>query len=276
MDGRTRVREGVFFERIDALKNDPERKRLKKSEEQYRGEIEDQRRATITEHGIGESALHIALMIERIILMKAYRVDVSWYCYWVLDPMFRKIARDHQLSLTQTWFLKPDEIIELLSGGTIDVDQLNWRSTMYALEFHDGKFCEYYGEAAQNAYGYLEQTTAHSGEAVSELIGDMGSPGSAAGIVKIVNTADDMRKMEKGNILVSHITNPRLVPAMKLAAAIVADIGGVTSHAAIVSRELQIPCVIGTKIATQVLKDGDRVEVDADSAIVRYTSPVAQ
>lgn len=69
--------------------------------------------------------------------------------------------------------------------------------------------------------------------------------------------------------MVSIATDPDVVPAMKMAAAIVTEQGGITSHAAIVSRELGVPCVIGTKIATQVLKDGDTVEVDATKGVVK-------
>ena len=69
--------------------------------------------------------------------------------------------------------------------------------------------------------------------------------------------------------MVSQITAPELMPAIKKAIAIVTDIGGMLSHAAIISRELNIPCIIGTKIASEVLKDGDMVEVDADKGVVR-------
>jgi pyruvate,water dikinase len=65
------------------------------------------------------------------------------------------------------------------------------------------------------------------------------------------------------------MTRPEYVPLMRLALAIVTDEGGITCHAAIVSRELKKPCIIGTKIATQVLHDGDLVEVDADAGVVR-------
>lgn len=81
--------------------------------------------------------------------------------------------------------------------------------------------------------------------------------------------AKDMPKMRPGDILVSIATDPDIVPAMKKASAIVTEQGGITSHAAIVSRELGIPCVIGTKIATRVLKDGDKVVVDATRGIVK-------
>ncbi len=65
------------------------------------------------------------------------------------------------------------------------------------------------------------------------------------------------------------MTHPEFLSLMKQASAIVTDEGGVTCHAAIVARELGIPCVIGTKMATKVLKDGDEVEVDADKGIVK-------
>jgi len=65
------------------------------------------------------------------------------------------------------------------------------------------------------------------------------------------------------------MTRPEFVPLMKKAAAIITDEGGITSHAAIISREMNIPCIIGTKIATKIFKDGDLVEVDADKGIVK-------
>jgi len=89
------------------------------------------------------------------------------------------------------------------------------------------------------------------------------------GFVKVINTVSDMYKMDHKNVLVSVQTNPELVPVMKKAAAIVTDLGGITCHAAIVSRELGVPCVIGTRIATKVLHDGDLVEVDATNATVK-------
>lgn len=65
------------------------------------------------------------------------------------------------------------------------------------------------------------------------------------------------------------MTNPGIVPAMKQAAAIVTDLGGITSHAAIIARELKKPCLIGTKIATRIFKDGDLAEVDANKGFIK-------
>jgi len=93
--------------------------------------------------------------------------------------------------------------------------------------------------------------------------------------VKIVNLPKDMAKMKANDILVSIATTPDLVPAIKKAAAIVTDIGGITCHAAIISRELGIPCVVGTRIATKALRDGDTVDVNATHGkiyIIRKTN----
>jgi phosphohistidine swiveling domain-containing protein len=99
--------------------------------------------------------------------------------------------------------------------------------------------------------------------------GTPASPGVATGTVKIVNSVKDLAKIKKGDILVSHATGPELLPGMQKSGAIITDEGGVACHAAITARELRIPCVVGTKIATQVLKDNDLVEVNADRGIVK-------
>jgi pyruvate,water dikinase len=96
-----------------------------------------------------------------------------------------------------------------------------------------------------------------------------GKRGYGAGVAKVVLTPDEAGKaMQKGNILVTDMTNPDFVPFMKIASAIVTDRGGVTSHAAIVSRELSIPCVVGTENATEVMKTGQEYTVDSRNGII--------
>lgn len=106
-------------------------------------------------------------------------------------------------------------------------------------------------------------------DGVAELSGQVAQPGKASGQVRLIFGPQHNIKVKKGDILVSVSTSPQLLPAMKLAAAFVTDMGGITSHAAIVSRELKKPCVVGTKVATKILRDGDLVEVDADKGIIK-------
>jgi len=109
---------------------------------------------------------------------------------------------------------------------------------------------------------------------IQEVKGFVAYSGYAKGIVKIVLTVEDIDKVNEGDILVSSATNPDLMLAMRKAAAFVTDTGGIMSHAAIVSREMKKPCVVGTKIATHALKDGDMVEVDAKAGVVRILKKV--
>ncbi|MEK6819309.1 MAG: putative PEP-binding protein [Nanoarchaeota archaeon] len=90
------------------------------------------------------------------------------------------------------------------------------------------------------------------------------SPGVASGTVKVVYNLEDLEKVKSGDVLVTEMTNPDMVVSMERAAAIVTDEGGITSHAAIVSREMGIPCVVGTGGATKKLKDGDAITVDGN------------
>ncbi|PKX78574.1 phosphoenolpyruvate synthase [Lactiplantibacillus plantarum] len=104
------------------------------------------------------------------------------------------------------------------------------------------------------------------------------SPGLASGVVHVIDNPKDIDQFKQGEVLVTLMTSPDWVPAMKKAAAIVTNNGGMTCHAAIVSREMQIPCIVGTKskkvAATDVLKTGDVVTVDAKNGVV-YQGKVA-
>ncbi|MFD0896301.1 phosphoenolpyruvate synthase [Loigolactobacillus binensis] len=98
------------------------------------------------------------------------------------------------------------------------------------------------------------------------------SPGFASGVVHVIDDPKDIDQFKEGEVLVTLMTSPDWVPAMKKAAAIVTNNGGMTCHAAIVSREMQIPCIVGTRsknlAATDALKDGDIVTVDAKNGVV--------
>lgn len=98
------------------------------------------------------------------------------------------------------------------------------------------------------------------------------SPGVASGVVHVIDNPKDIDQFKQGEVLVTVMTSPDWVPAMKRAVAIITNNGGMTCHAAIISREMQIPCIVGTRskntVATEVLKTGDVVTVDAKNGVV--------
>ena len=134
---------------------------------------------------------------------------------------------------------------------------------------NDGSWSYMEGEEARNEFTRLSTFLPSSD--VAEIYGTVASSGIAQGVVRVVPhyASASALLMKDGDILVTSMTRPEFVPLMRKAGAIVTNEGGISCHAAIVSRELKKPCIIGTKIATQVLKDGDLVEVDAENGVVR-------
>ncbi len=176
-----------------------------------------------------------------VLLPRETSKDLIWYDVASL----RRYFKGHRLSPQEIERRKDFFIIEMLRG--------KWRVLSGK---HARQYFRLHVEPVQVEHpSHIAGTTAH--------------PGKVEGTVKIVVTRSDQKKMKKGDILISPMTTIWLMGAIRKAAAIVTDEGGMTAHAAIVARELKTPCIVGTKIATKVLKDGDRVEVDATKGIVR-------
>ncbi|MGV0601021.1 phosphoenolpyruvate synthase [Mycolicibacterium pulveris] len=145
-----------------------------------------------------------------------------------------------------------------------------------AIERHNG--CPQDTEwAIEGDQAYLVQarpiTTLHQPAATSEqpavlARGLAAAPGMASGAVRVLQTPDEGHRLEDGEILVAQMTNPDWLPTIRRAAALVTDTGGMTCHAAIVARELRVPCVVGTRTATRDLHEGTVVTVDGDQGRV--------
>ncbi|MFB6194498.1 MAG: phosphoenolpyruvate synthase, partial [Halobaculum sp.] len=133
--------------------------------------------------------------------------------------------------------------------------------------------------AAGNTPGAGDGEAMASGGVVESEEGDVlvsglgASPGMASGTVRIVNKLDELDKVADGDVIVTEMTMPDMVPAMKRAVGIVTDEGGMTSHAAIVSRELGVPAVVGTGSATHELSDGQVVTLDGDKGTITAGRP---
>ncbi|MBI4094630.1 MAG: hypothetical protein HY435_00335 [Candidatus Liptonbacteria bacterium] len=191
---------------------------------------------------------------------KKYVLISSYYQFKFLKEAERRSGVNFNL-LQYSIYLEFRDVLK----GTIDTEMLVERQKICMCVHVGDSFKIIYGADAERAFEFFQKDVGDQ----KELKGMIASTGKVRGRVKKILKIHDMANMEEGDILVSSMTRPEMVPAMKLAAAIVTDEGGVTSHAAIVSRELHIPCIIGTKNATSVLKDGDIVEVDADKGVIK-------
>ncbi len=230
-----------------------------------------EKQALLDELGVDEKHRRVFAVYADFMLTKFYRRYAQIRALNELRRVFKEISRRFGITLDQARFMLTPEYEKLLVEGIFDVSQLAEREkfcVLYSEKDYDEIFL---GEAARKLAAGAEEKHDY---AVKELRGQTASLGATPGAVvrgtvKIIMTPADMPKMKQGDVLVAISTNPDVVPAMKKAAAIVTEQGGVTCHAAIVSRELGIPCVIGTKIATKILRDGDEVEVDAARGIVK-------
>lgn len=219
-----------------------------------------------------------------VVFLKGLRKDAIYRAFYNAEEMLKEIAKRLNTSLDVLHALHPQEIIGLLRGGK-RADAVYWNRRLEYTVFHltRGFRNVLYGEEAKSFMNGLKLSKENAGgereggegEKIVEFkgtcacLGEANAGGRIVGRVKIVYTQFDNNKVEKGDILVSPATNPDLVPAMKRASAIITDQGGLTCHAAIVSRELGVPCIVGAKNASQLLHDGDLVEVDASKGIVK-------
>lgn len=163
-------------------------------------------------------------------------------------------------------FATPDEIIRACDGRRVDWNAVRERTQGALFWCTDRGVTIYQGPAMR---GVSADAFQNIDQSMRELKGTTAMAGRVRGRVRIVYGRLEFSAFKKGEILVTNNTTPEFVPTMRKAAAIVTEQGGITAHAAIISRELKIPCVIGTKIATKILKTGDMVEVDATNGMVR-------
>ncbi len=167
-------------------------------------------------------------------------------------------------TLKQLMFGTVDEVARIYNGDLfIQDDELNKRFKRCGVfSFKEGLII-----FAQSWADEIETTWSSAG-GEDQVKGNSAYPGTVTGICRIIKDYKNA-DINDGEILVTGMTDPNFVQLIKKAKAIVTDGGGLLCHAAIISRELKKPCIIGTKIATQVLKDGDLVEVDAERGIVK-------
>ena len=226
--------------------------------------------------GLSAEEKRIAGIARDVMFLKAYRKEAMFYSYYAIERVQVEFGSRCGLTLQQVRWLYPHEFEKAaqreISAQLLDSrfkhcvfgvrNEAGGRKEKKEIVFFDG------ADAEKQSLKFTEKAIGD----VKEVRGTCAQPGFASGVARIVNKPEDVKKMMKGDVLVSIATTPDLVTAMRKASAIVTDIGGLTCHAAIVSRELGIPCVVGTRIATKVFRDGDRVEVDASNGVVRKTA----
>ena len=185
---------------------------------------------------------------------------------WLQTKLLPEISRRINIETRLLRNLTEEEFSSLLlNNAKFDPVLLKKREEYSVLIAEEGRFSVLLDEEAKE----YDLKFSVSFSDLDIIKGNIASLGKARGKARVLLNKDDIGKVQEGDIIVATMTTPDYVPAMKKAVGIVTDEGGVTCHAAIVSRELGIPCIIATGIATKVFKDGEEIEVDAVHGIVK-------
>lgn len=163
-------------------------------------------------------------------------------------------------------YLSRNELLGYLDGTKINKSKINNRKKEYLVITKAGITKEY---NIKDIKRILRNELSQQNVKTNELKGRVACEGKAQGIARIVFAKSDYKKIREGDILITPMTKPNIVPYLSKVKAIVTNDGGMTCHASIISRELDIPCIVGTEHVTDIIKDGDIVEVDAEKGIVK-------
>ena len=187
-----------------------------------------------------------------------------------LEKLLKEIGKRANLSLQVMRDTFPEEIEDILNRK-ISEDFINKRKEKCLIVWEEGKVKPQIITGDQTKE-WEEKLSPNHDLGTKIVKGNCASKGKAKGKVRILLNASENDKLEKGEILVTFMTSPDFMAAVRRCGAIVTNLGGVTSHAAIISRELGIPCIVGTKNGTEILKTGQMVEVNADKGEVTILS----
>ena len=244
-------------EKIKEIKNH------KKNTSQAKKEI-------IKKYKIKKEIVDVAEKLTYCIVWQDFRKKYIFILNHIISKFVQEISQRNKIPFKSLCYYAPKEIKDLLMSGKKISTTERYRG--FWIYYDEKKNSIWYvsGEKAiKMVQSFLKTQLDKKIKEFKGAVVSLGRKSKVKGIAKILKTPRNLEKMKKGNILVASMTSPDYILAMRKASAILTDEGGMTCHAAIVSRELKIPCLVSTKIATKVLKDGDEVEVDANKGVVK-------
>ncbi|MFA6918513.1 MAG: PEP-utilizing enzyme [Patescibacteria group bacterium] len=254
---------------LKRLKGTDRRKAKKELEDRLRHRVEREDKINKAIRSFSKNDKQVIKLIRKIVYLRTQRGDFYHESASHVRPLLSRVAEELGITYLRLVNLSPTEAVDALLGKFDYKKHVEARANNFLI-YHDinngnevleGKEVDDYLET----HSFLKMNT----ENVSEFVGKIGYKGKIKGVAKILKTNEDMSKVKKGEVVITAMTTANLLPALEKASAFVTDEGGITCHAAIIAREMRKPCIIGTKIATMVLKDGDLIEVDANKGIVK-------
>jgi phosphoenolpyruvate synthase/pyruvate phosphate dikinase len=210
----------------------------------------------------------ISEMVQVFGFLRSFRLDVLYVALFNGWDIFEELAKRLKINAIDLKHLSSEEVGKALNKNLNYKKIIKERKIKNCSIMIGDKRYELTGRDCDFVSRYIKVND-NINISNKEIKGNIAYPGKIKGFCRILHKISDMKRIKKGDILVISMTDPNYIPAMEKAGAFVTDQGGILCHASIVSREMKKPCIIGTKIATQVLNDGDLIEVDANSGIIK-------
>jgi len=251
---------------ISFIKSNPQEK-LMEIEREYE-EKKKHRETSISKYNLSRDITDLIGMMEIEAFYRLHRRYVLSELLYYSQPLFEELSFRIGLETDFVYNLVPREIEDfLLQGKGVKKEVISNRLKYFILSGKNRKINVICGDEARKLAE--KELNFQIKEDTNFLKGQIGCKGHVIGIARLVQTTKDFDKVIEGDILVTHETTPDFIPLLRKVKAIVTDEGGISCHAAVISREMNIPCVIGTFVGTKVIKDGEKIEVNALEGYVK-------
>lgn len=261
-----------YLERVENLLKDDIEEKIENINK-VRKDNDTQYEKILEQYTFTEKTEKLIKAIRNFIFLRTYTTEYSDNLFFVgRHTIFKEISNRTNILEQDLIMLDDKEILEILRNRGIMSEQIKTiledRKKGFAMIWINGEVQTVFGDKSLQLQAEIAEIYKTSGDEEKVLnkkiiSGSVANRGKVRGIARVLTTYDDIYKVNKGDIIVATMTTPDYVSAMEKAAGFITDEGGITCHAAILSREFNVPCIVGTVNGTKEIKDGEMIELDA-------------
>jgi len=258
-----------FIQRIEEYRKDIDgaKQKCKEMAEREKG-LKQKAKKILTNERIGKDELRLVHILQSTAVWTDERKMLEFQLFFWYSNILTELSKRYNLSVVQLKYLFTDELAKLEKEALKLKNIAEQRISKEFMTVSTNEGIRIAGETERQKIKEIIERQSHKGD-IRGNVACRGTETKYVATVKVLRSSKECSKVERGEILVATMTTPDYVPAMDRALGFITDEGGVTCHAAIVAREMNKPCIIGTKNATQILKDGDRVEMDVATGLIK-------
>jgi len=263
--GVKKLDKNFFQERLKELLKKGSLKKQLAHYESHSRKAKSDFKAIVRKYKLKPEIINLAKLAQRGAYLQDKRKKYQLIAAERILKLYQALARQFKISLEQALYLNWIEFDKFVKGR-LKIKEITARQKHFRFSVYHGQI-RFLSGSFGNSFKTLE--AAYIKNSGAALKGTVVYSGKVSGRVRIIKNRREIKNLKTGEILVALMTSPDYIIAIKKAKAIITDDGGLTCHAAIVARELKKPCIVGTKNATRILHNGDRVEVDAYQGLIK-------